>query len=272
MLAARRLRGPAGATRCSSAAAPRRCSAATAWRRCSTRSATRFVLRRRRRGHHRGQPGVDVAGVLRPHPGGRLHPGVAGHAVGGAARAARPRPHALARPGARRGRARRGRPGSSTSTSTSSTARRGRPTTTCDRSVDAALGAGVDHVSAYALIVEDGTALARRVRRGELPAAGRRRARAPLRAARRAADARPASTGTRCRTGPAAAASAGTTSATGTAATGGAPGPARTATSAAMRWWNVKHPDAYARPAGRRAAARRRPRGARRAEDGTPRT
>ena len=30
--------------------------------------------------------------------------------------------------------------------------------------------AGVDHVSAYALIVEDGTRLARRVRRGELPA------------------------------------------------------------------------------------------------------
>jgi len=36
-------------------------------------------------------------------------------------------------------------------------------------SVDAALAAGVDHISAYALIVEDGTALARRVRRGELP-------------------------------------------------------------------------------------------------------
>ena len=38
------------------------------------------------------------------------------------------------------------------------------------RSVDAAIGAGVDHVSAYALVVEDGTALARRVRRGEIPA------------------------------------------------------------------------------------------------------
>ena len=36
------------------------------------------------------------------------------------------------------------------------------------RSVDVALGAGVDHVSAYSLIVEDGTALARRVRRGEI--------------------------------------------------------------------------------------------------------
>jgi oxygen-independent coproporphyrinogen-3 oxidase len=37
-------------------------------------------------------------------------------------------------------------------------------------SVDAALAAGVDHVSAYALVVEDGTALARRVRRGEVAA------------------------------------------------------------------------------------------------------
>ena len=37
-------------------------------------------------------------------------------------------------------------------------------------SVDAALAAGVDHVSAYALIVEDGTALARRIRRGEIAA------------------------------------------------------------------------------------------------------
>ncbi|GLZ39617.1 radical SAM family heme chaperone HemW [Actinokineospora sp. NBRC 105648] len=36
-------------------------------------------------------------------------------------------------------------------------------------SLDAVLEAGVDHVSAYALIVEEGTALARRVRRGELP-------------------------------------------------------------------------------------------------------
>ena len=38
------------------------------------------------------------------------------------------------------------------------------------RSVDAALEAGVDHVSGYALVVEDGTALARRVRRGEIEA------------------------------------------------------------------------------------------------------
>jgi oxygen-independent coproporphyrinogen-3 oxidase len=36
-------------------------------------------------------------------------------------------------------------------------------------SLTAALACGPDHVSAYSLIVEDGTALARRVRRGELP-------------------------------------------------------------------------------------------------------
>jgi oxygen-independent coproporphyrinogen-3 oxidase len=37
-------------------------------------------------------------------------------------------------------------------------------------SLDAALAAGPDHISAYALIVEDGTPLARRIRRGELAA------------------------------------------------------------------------------------------------------
>ncbi|MGH3945768.1 MAG: radical SAM family heme chaperone HemW [Pseudonocardiaceae bacterium] len=37
-------------------------------------------------------------------------------------------------------------------------------------SLDAVLAAGVEHVSAYALVVEPGTALARRVARGELPA------------------------------------------------------------------------------------------------------
>lgn len=37
-------------------------------------------------------------------------------------------------------------------------------------SLDAAVASGVDHVSAYALIVEDGTRLARQVARGDLPA------------------------------------------------------------------------------------------------------
>jgi putative oxygen-independent coproporphyrinogen III oxidase len=38
-----------------------------------------------------------------------------------------------------------------------------------ERSVRSALAAGPDHISAYALIVEDGTRLAARIRRGELP-------------------------------------------------------------------------------------------------------
>ena len=38
------------------------------------------------------------------------------------------------------------------------------------RSLEAALGAAPDHISAYALIVEEGTRLAARIRRGELPA------------------------------------------------------------------------------------------------------
>lgn len=38
------------------------------------------------------------------------------------------------------------------------------------RSIETVVAAGVDHVSAYALIVEDGTPLARRVARGEVPA------------------------------------------------------------------------------------------------------
>jgi putative oxygen-independent coproporphyrinogen III oxidase len=37
-------------------------------------------------------------------------------------------------------------------------------------SLDTAIGSGTDHVSAYALVVEDGTALARRVKSGAIPA------------------------------------------------------------------------------------------------------
>ena len=49
----------------------------------------------------------------------------------------------------------------------------GTPTETDDdvrRTLDAILATDVDHVSAYSLIVEDGTAMARKIRRGELPA------------------------------------------------------------------------------------------------------
>ena len=48
----------------------------------------------------------------------------------------------------------------------------GTPTETDDdvrQTLDAVLSTGVDHVSAYSLIVEEGTAMARKVRRGELP-------------------------------------------------------------------------------------------------------
>ncbi|WP_285654089.1 radical SAM family heme chaperone HemW [Actinomycetospora sp. NBRC 106375] len=48
----------------------------------------------------------------------------------------------------------------------------GTPTETDDdlrRSLNAVLASGADHVSAYSLIIEEGTALARRVARGELP-------------------------------------------------------------------------------------------------------
>lgn len=46
----------------------------------------------------------------------------------------------------------------------------GESTADWERSLDAALACEPDHVSAYALIVEAGTALARRVHRGEVPA------------------------------------------------------------------------------------------------------
>ena len=99
------------------------------------------------------------------------------------------------------------------------------------RSVDAAIDAGVDHVSGYALVVEDGTALARRVRRGEIPAPDDD----VLAQRYELLDARLSAAGfdwyeVSNWAGPAA--SAGTTSATGTAASGGAPDRERTATSA----------------------------------------
>ncbi|OBJ48112.1 radical SAM family heme chaperone HemW [Mycobacterium sp. 1423905.2] len=113
------------------------------------------------------------------------------------------------------------------------------------RSVDAAVQSGVDHVSAYALVVEEGTAMARRVRRGELAAPdddvlARRYELADARLSQAGFDwyevsnwCRP---GGECRhnlgywnngqwwgAGPGAHGHIGTT-----------------------RWWNVKHPNAYA--------------------------
>ena len=72
-----------------------------------------------------------------------------------------------------------------------------------ETSLDAALACAPDHVSAYSLIVEEGTALARRVRRGELPMPDEDDLADKYAARRRAARRRPGSAGTRSRTGPA---------------------------------------------------------------------
>ena len=131
-------------------------------------------------------------------------------------------------------------------------------------SLDAAIAAGPDHISAYALVVEEGTGLARQVGARYRPGARRRRARRPLRAGRRDAATRPATTGTRSRTGPARTRrAAGTTSSTGRTPTGGAPDPAHIATSAACaggtsstrcgtprRWRPARSPAAGREPLG----------------------
>ena len=131
---------------------------------------------------------------------------------------------------------------------------RGDATPTGTRSLDAALDAGVDHVSAYALIVEDGTALARQVRRGELPLpdddvladryeqADELLAAAGLRLVRGVQLGAP--------TGRPLPAQPGLT---GPAATGGGSGPGAHSHVGGVRWWNVKHPARYADRAGRRA-------------------
>ncbi|WP_461010301.1 radical SAM family heme chaperone HemW [Streptomyces capparidis] len=120
-------------------------------------------------------------------------------------------------------------------------------------SLDAALGAGPDHVSAYALIVEEGTGLARRIRRGEIPpvdddthadryliaeealgAAGLAWYEVSNWAADRAA---------RCRHNEL----------YWTGADWWGAGPGAHSHVGGVRWWNVKHPAAYA---GRLAAGR----------------
>jgi oxygen-independent coproporphyrinogen-3 oxidase len=113
------------------------------------------------------------------------------------------------------------------------------------RSVDAAVEAQVDHVSAYALVVEDGTALARRVRRGEI--------RAPdndeLAHRYELIDARLSAAGLRwyevsnwCLPGGECRHNVGYWN-------GGewwGAGPGAHGYVGSTRWWNVKHPNAYA--------------------------
>jgi oxygen-independent coproporphyrinogen-3 oxidase len=115
-----------------------------------------------------------------------------------------------------------------------------------DTTVETALASEPDHVSAYSLIVEDGTALARRVRRGELPMPDED----DLADKYLAADARFAAAGlgwyevsnwardaaARCRHNLG-------------YWTGGdwwGVGPGAHSHVGGVRWWNVKHPAAYA--------------------------
>jgi putative oxygen-independent coproporphyrinogen III oxidase len=122
-------------------------------------------------------------------------------------------------------------------------------------SLQTAVAAGVDHVSAYALIVEDGTRLAARIRRGELPYPSDDVAADRYLAAEAALGAAgfswyevsnwAASPAARCRHNL-------------LYWTGGdwwGLGPGAHSHVGGVRWWNVKHPAAYAR----RLAAGRSP-------------
>jgi oxygen-independent coproporphyrinogen-3 oxidase len=113
-------------------------------------------------------------------------------------------------------------------------------------SLAAAIGAGVDHVSAYALILEEGTRLAARVRRGDLPAPSDDVAADRYLAADAALTAAgfswyevsnwATSPGARCRHNL-------------LYWTGGdwwGLGPGAHSHVGGVRWWNVKHPAAYA--------------------------
>ncbi|GAB7146119.1 radical SAM family heme chaperone HemW [Mycobacterium riyadhense] len=113
------------------------------------------------------------------------------------------------------------------------------------RSVDAAVQAGVDHVSAYALVVEQGTAMARRVRSGELAAPDDD----VLAHRYELVDARLAAAGLNwyevsnwCRPGTECRHNLGYWD-------GGqwwGAGPGAHGYVGATRWWNVKHPNTYA--------------------------
>ena len=168
----------------------------------SRRSRDGVRARRRRRGDHRGQPGQR----RRRRPGraarGRLQPDLVRHAVGGRRTccAVLDRTHDPLRVPAvvgwaRDGRLRAGQPRPDLRHAGGVARRLGGPRSTprwrCEP----------DHVSAYSLIVEDGTALARQVRRGELPMPDDDDLADKYLLADERVRARPASAGTRCPTG-----------------------------------------------------------------------
>ena len=125
--------GHGRSTPCSSAAGRRRCSAPRGSAEVLDAGPVDVRAGPGRGGDDREQPGVDLAGVLRRPRRGRVHPGLAGDAVGGPARPARAGAPAHAGPGGGGGaggagggaRARQPRP--------DLRARRGRPTTICAR-------------------------------------------------------------------------------------------------------------------------------------------
>lgn len=119
-------------------------------------------------------------------------------------------------------------------------------------SLDAALGAGPDHVSAYALIVEEGTQLARRIRRGEVPPtdddqhadryliAEEALSAAGMRWYEVSNWATAGDTSARCRHNEL----------YWTGADWWGAGPGAHSHVGGVRWWNVKHPAAYAQALG----------------------
>ena len=241
----------------------RRCCPRTTSRACSTASGRTWGLAPDAEVTTEANPDSVTPASLARLADGRVHAGLVRHAVRRPARARDPRAHARPAPDPRRRRAGPGTPGLAVSLDLIY----GTPGESLDdwrASVAAALATGVDHVSAYALVVEAGTRMAAQVRRGEARAAERGRPGAQVRGRRRDARRRRACTGTRSATGRARPTSrAGTTSPTGAATTGGASAPARTRTSAGVRWWNVKHPRAYAARLEAGLEPRRRPRDAR---------
>ncbi len=242
-------------TRSSSAAARRPCSPPTTWPGSSTAIDKAFGLAADAEVTTEANPeSVDPASLRAAAPG-RLHPDLAGHAVG-RARTCWPCSTGSTRPvgraaAARRGPRRRVRPRQPRPDLRH--ARGDAPRTSPPR-CDAAVAAGVDHVSAYSLIVEDGTRLAARIRRGEMPvpdddvAADRYlAAEAALERGRlrlvRGLQLGPVADGDRCRHNL-------------LYWRGGdwwGFGPGAHSHVGGVRWWNVKHPTRVRRAAGRRA-------------------
>ena len=115
-------------------------------------------------------PETGHAGLPHPAAGGGLHPALDRHAVGRAAGAGGARPAAPARAGPEQAVAEARAAGFE---HVNLDLIYGAPYETdadWQTSLDAAIGAGPDHISAYALVVEEGTALARQVARGVVPA------------------------------------------------------------------------------------------------------